>query len=87
MHHILSNGGDDTTLLCTYYTKFNKKQHAKHITSLDIIKTIRGATKLLKLEKTAIDPDLVGAHSLRAGGAMALKLHGYDDTTIMKVGR
>ena len=34
-----------------------------------------------------IDPDLVGVHSLRAGGAMALKLHGVDDSTIMKIGR
>jgi hypothetical protein len=30
---------------------------------------------------------LVGAHSLQAGGAMALKLHGFSDTTIMKMGR
>ena len=41
----------------------------------------------LQLHKKGIDPDLVGAHSLRAGGAMALKLHGFDDTTIMKMGR
>ena len=41
----------------------------------------------LKLSKHGIDPDLVGAHSLRAGGAMALKLHVIDDTTIMKIGR
>ena len=43
--------------------------------------------KKLKLKKQAIDPDLVGAHSLHAGGAMALKLHGYSYTTIMKMGR
>ena len=48
---------------------------------------VRTSTKLLKLNKQAIDPDLVGAHSLRAGGAMALKLNGYDDTVIMKMGR
>ena len=29
----------------------------------------------------------VSSHSLRAGGAMALKLHGYDRDTIKKMGR
>ena len=29
----------------------------------------------------------IGAHSLRASGAMALKLNGYDKETIMKIGR
>ena len=47
----------------------------------------RQAVKDLNLHQQGIDPDLVGAHSLRAGGAMALKLHGYNDTTIMKMGR
>ena len=87
VNHILTHGGKDDSLLCTYYVTRKKKSSCKHITSTDIIKTVRTATKVLKLAKHAIDPDLVGAHSLRAGGAMALKLHGYDDTTIMKVGR
>ena len=47
----------------------------------------RQAVKVLNLHQQGIDPDLVGAHSLRAGGAMALKLHGHSDTTIMKMGR
>ena len=34
-----------------------------------------------------LNPDLVGIHSLWARGAMALKLHGELDTTIMKMGR
>ena len=48
---------------------------------------IRLTAKVLHLDKQGINPDLVGAHSLRAGGAMALKLHGESDTTIMKLGR
>ena len=41
----------------------------------------------LGLNKQAgIDPDMVGAHSLRAGGAMAMKLYGVDGETIMKHG-
>ena len=35
-----------------------------------------------------INPDLVGVHSYRAVGDMAIKLNGEEsDTTIMKVGR
>jgi hypothetical protein len=49
--------------------------------------SLRNAVKSLHLHKHGIDPDLVGPHSLRAGGAMALKLTGADDTTIMKMGR
>ena len=48
---------------------------------------VRDTAGELKLNKQSIDHDLVGTHSLRAGGAMALKLHGYDNTTIMKMGR
>ena len=59
----------------------------KHVTSKHIIEMLRLAAKSLELDKQAIDPDLIGAHSLRSGGAMALKLHGYDDTTIRKMGR
>ena len=52
-----------------------------------MITGIRRAVKALKLHNNGIDADLVGPHSLRAGGAMALKLSGADDTTIMKMGR
>ena len=52
-----------------------------------IIAAVRAKVKKLKLNLKAIDPDLVRENSLRAGGAMELKLHGYNDTTIMKMGR
>ena len=48
---------------------------------------VRASVKTLELHKNGIDPDLVGVHSLRAGGAMALKLQGVSDTTIKKQGR
>ena len=41
----------------------------------------------MNLAHKGIDPDLLGSHSLRAGGAMALKLQNYADTTIQKLGR
>lgn len=83
VHHVLSNGGTDSNLLCDVFHKGTFIPVESH----HIIKMVRAATKSLRLDKQAIDPDLVGAHSLRAGGAMALKLNGYDDTTIQKVGR
>ena len=83
VHHILINGGTNDTLLCDYFD--NGEQHS--ITSKDIIAMVRGAATALHLSDFAVDPDLLGSHSLRAGGAMALKLQNYDDTTIMKMGR
>ena len=84
VHHILSNGGDEDTLICDYMTEKGKWAS---VTSTDLIKFIRLAATTLRLQDTGIDPDLIGVHSLRAGGAMALKLHGYSDTTIKKFGR
>ena len=37
--------------------------------------------------KQGITPNDVGSHSLRAGGAIALKLNGISDTTIKIAGR
>ena len=48
---------------------------------------LRLSVKQLGLHKNGIDPDLVGVHSLRAGGAMAMKLTDHSDTTIKKYGR
>ena len=84
VHYILSHGGTSSSLLCTY---FNQKGEEKTVTSQDMIKAVRTATKLLSLEGVGISSDLVGSHSLRAGGAMAMKLNGESDTTIMKFGR
>ena len=83
VHHVLTNGGNQNSLLCDYFV--DSCQHS--IESEDIIKLVREAAIKLNLSDFAIDPDLLGSHSLRAGGAVALKLHGFDDTTIMKMGR
>ena len=83
IHHILSNGGTSNNLICDVYDNGIVTQ----ITSRHMIDGIRTAVRSLQLHKNGIEADLVGAHSLRAGGAMALKLNGSDDTTIMKMGR
>ena len=57
------------------------------VISKEIVTRVRLSVRKLKLHRHGIDPDLVRAHSLRAGGAMALKLLDIDDTTIIKIGR
>jgi hypothetical protein len=83
VYHILSNGGSKDNLLCDVFINSSLIQ----ITSKDIVTAIRTSVHAVQLYTHGIDPLLVGAHSLRAGGAMALKLSGKSDTTIMKVGR
>jgi integrase len=48
---------------------------------------VKAATKALKLHLSGFSADLVSSHSLRAGGAMAMKLNGEDRDTIRKQGR
>ena len=83
VHHIIIHGADESTMICDYWN--NGKRCS--VTSNDIRSGLRSAILDLDLHKAGIDPDLIGVHSLRAGGAMALKLHGQSDTTIMKMGR
>ena len=89
IHHILAHGGTPTTLICAVATHTPQSQSPQwdHVTANDMRKAIRKTIKQLDLHKAGIDPDLVGVHSLRAGGAMALKLNNVNDTTIMKMGR
>jgi hypothetical protein len=83
VNHILSNGGTTTNLICDLWTNNKWEQ----ITPSDMLTELRNTVTNLDLKSSGIDPDLVGVHSLRAGGAMALKLTGSNDTTIMKMGR
>ena len=83
VHHILNNGGNESSLLCDFFV--NGKQH--HVTSYIMRKTIKATVTALNLKEQGITANDVGTHSFRAGGAMALKLAGCDDTTIMTMGR
>ena len=83
VHDIVDAGRNDDSLLCSVHTG----EAWRNIDAASVVSMVRHTANCLNLREQAIDPDLIGAHSLRAGGAMALKLHGYDDTTIMKMGR
>ena len=83
VHHVLQHGGTDEIFLCKYWTP----QGLQAVTPADLITAIHLLVILLGLNKVGINPNLIRVHSLRAGGAMALKLHGKSNTTIMKMGR
>ena len=85
VNHILQSGGKGNNLICDVYNESSTTWD--QISPTNMIKHLRTAVTNLKLDKSGIHPDLVGVHSFRAGGAMALKLNGADDTTIMKMGR
>ena len=83
LHTILQDGGTTEILLCEY--KHNNTW--EHVQSADNSAVVRTSTKQLKLHHKCIDPVLDVSHSLREGGAMALKFYGYDYTTIKTFGR
>ena len=86
VHHILSNKGTKDNLICDVFVTRNNQW--AQVTPKHMITATRAALTMLHLEKNGINADLVGVYSLCAGGgAMALKLQGEPDTTIMKMGK
>jgi len=82
VHHILKFGGAEDSPICDYY---DKQWHL--VTQAQMLRRIRFIVQQLHLHKQGIDPDIIGNHSLRSGGAMALKLAGFSDSEIQKFGR
>jgi len=58
-----------------------------HVVANHIVRAVRAAARQTGLTQHGYDLKRVGAHSLRASGAMALKLNGYTAEDIMKIGR
>ena len=78
--HIISQNRPDTTPLSFVHTGLHVL--ASHITVL-----VHRAAIETNLVAQGYDLKRVSTHSLRASGAMALKLQGVDDSLIMKLGR
>lgn len=85
VHHILNNGGTDSSPICDMYDGKFKKWYS--VTQKDMLAAVRQAVKTLQLHRQGIDVNIIGNHSLRSGDAMALKLAGYSDSEIQKFGR
>ena len=81
--HMLDNGGTHYILLCSYWNGLRWDE----VTAENIGDAMKVAVVTTGLHEKGITPNDVGSHSLRAGGAMALKLNGISDTTIKKAGR
>ena len=81
--HIWRYTRDTNTKLGTYYAA----QTVRQLTTSDMSRAIKNAVTNLGLHKQGLTRDLVGSHSLRAGGAMAMYLNGIPHDTIRKIGR
>ena len=74
---------EDETLLCAY----RMDQEWQHIQDRHITSLVKWLAKKTKLTTKGYPESRLGSHSLRAGGAMALKLNGVDAVLIKKYGR
>jgi len=81
---LLKDGATNDTLICAYRT--TPKSPFSHVSNDDIVQAVRLAVQHHKTATKGYTANDVGSHSLRAGGAMALFLHGVNSTTIMKLG-
>ena len=83
VHHILSRGGNQKSLLCDYYVNTTKQQ----IRPKMINNALHRAIQALGLHEAGITTKNVSSHSLRSGGATAMKIAGESDIAIQKAGR
>lgn len=83
--HIMSHTSKLSTVLGTFFDINGNKHHL--VISNDMNKAVKRAALDLNMKNEGCTEKLVGSHSLRAGGAMAMKLNGVDRDTIKKQGR
>jgi hypothetical protein len=72
---------------CPPSTPLSSVQPGIHVVASHITVLIKQATIDTNLISQGYDLQRIGTHSLRASGAMALKLQGVDGLLIMKIGR
>ena len=82
---IRENTRDPQTCIGAYFPQGACNPRLLH--AGDITAAIRQSVTVLRLERHGLSPKLVGSHSLRAGGAMAMYLNGVGITVIKKLGR
>lgn len=81
LHHLRDQ--PPSTPICTYIDQGKRC----HVSATHIRQAIRRSAIATNLHLAGYELDRIGSHSLRASGAMALKLNGYDESTIKKLGR
>jgi len=82
--HIMQHSTDTATSISTYFDQAGQPQQIRpsHINT-----KIKTTISILGLEQFGFTKSNVSSHSLRPGGAMAMKLNGIDSITIKKHGR
>ncbi|MGH7974259.1 MAG: hypothetical protein ACREBR_01940 [bacterium] len=83
INHLNLHSSTPETLICQHTIN----GRTEFIRNADMVQAVRVGVTALALENSGIRPEHVGSHSLRAGGAMAMKLNGIDRDTIRKFGR
>jgi hypothetical protein len=83
--HIMANTTDHNTTISTYYSI--PHGNPSQITPAHINSILKWAVIQTGLSQFGYTQTNVSSHSLRAGGAMAMKLNGVDTITIKKHGR
>jgi hypothetical protein len=73
------------TAISTYYAF--PYPHPQQVTPSQINTVLKNAISQMGLHRYGFSKTNVSSHSLRAGGAMAMKLNGIDTITIKKHGR
>ena len=83
--HIREHGGRrwNQALLCSYWDHVGKG----NVTDGTIRYAVKHAARMLDYPARGIPISRTDTHSLRSGGACALKLAGYGETEIKKMGR
>ena len=82
---IRNNTRGPQTCISAYFPHNSSNPRLLHAS--DITAAIRQSVTVQKLERHGLLPKLVGSHSLRAGGAMAMYLNGVDITVIKNLGQ
>ena len=83
--HIQQHSNNPNTILGSYFPSNTNKERT--LLASDMNTAIKSAISQLGLPKYGLQPDHVGSHSLRAGGAMAMHLNGIPHNVIKKMGR
>lgn len=82
--HIRTHCKSGEAMLCDYWDDLGEG----HVTDVEMRKALKFGAGMLKYpEKRGIPIERVDTHSLRSGGACALKLSGHSDVEIKKMGR
>ena len=83
IHHILANTNDHSTIISACFNN----GHRRKVSARQINSAVKQGVEMTGLLNQGYTTKSVSSHSLRAGGAMAMKLNGIDRDTIRKMGR